>query len=101
MKRGFRKVIRTGREFPRFASVEQESEFWDANSPFDFGDWQTVDEGELMAAQGEATGTEESVALTLDSETVTPLRREASRRGVAVQEFAARLLRRDAARLNR
>ena len=81
-----------GRPIPRFASLDEESVFWDRHSPLDRGDWEAVPYEkvcEALAVRGEE---KRSVTLRLEQELVRRLKTAARRHGIRYQALAREIL---------
>lgn len=83
---------RSKKPIPRFASVDEESAFWDIHSPLDVGAWEVVPYEKVCTELGARTAAKRSVTLRLDRDLVEKLKRAARKHKVKYQALAREIL---------
>lgn len=85
--------MRTKKAVPAFHSLREESDFWDRESPLEYGDWREVSSEEIMAGLKRESRRKRQVSLRLEPDLIADLKSLAKRYGVPYQKLARELLR--------
>ncbi|MBI2901699.1 MAG: hypothetical protein HYY17_16060 [Planctomycetes bacterium] len=80
------------RAIPRFRTVEEESAFWDTQSPLDVGDWMAVPYEQVCEDLGARQGAKRAVTLRMERELLDRLKRAARHHGLRYQALAREIL---------
>lgn len=85
--------IEGNKPFPRFRSLEEESDFWDKHSPLDYGSWKEVSYTDIVKDLKSRSRPKRQLSLRLDPELIGQLKGLARKHGIRYQKLARELLR--------